>query len=139
MSAFLKYSQTRRSLVKEQNPDMSNTDVSRLLGEMWRGASQKERHPYVEQEERERAIYKQQTAEFRAKQAQLDAASRTSHVSLPPQDDHRRNQSEELAPPAPNISSVYRQDHYHHHHSSHDHASHAMHYGYSFSHGKCCG
>ena len=29
MSAFLKYSQTRRKLVKKENPDMSNTDVSR--------------------------------------------------------------------------------------------------------------
>ena len=37
---------------------MSNTDVSRLLGEIWRSASHKERAPYVEQEEQERAIYK---------------------------------------------------------------------------------
>mmetsp|Transcript_42533 Transcript_42533/g.102862 ORF Transcript_42533/g.102862 Transcript_42533/m.102862 type:complete len:104 (+) Transcript_42533:31-342(+) len=55
MSAFLKYSQTRRAKVKQDNPDMSNTDVSRLLGEMWRNASPRERSPYVEQEERERA------------------------------------------------------------------------------------
>ena len=58
LTAFLKFSQTRRAKEKKANPDMSNTDVSRLLGEIWRSASHKERAPYVEQEEQERAIYK---------------------------------------------------------------------------------
>lgn len=82
MSAFLKYSQTRRAKVKEDNPDMSNTDVSRLLGEMWRNASPKERAPYVEQEERERAIYKEDIKKWRDDQARMDAASRTSHQTV---------------------------------------------------------
>ena len=88
MSAFLKYSQTRRSVVKTENPDMSNTDVSRLLGEMWRNASPKERAPYVEQEERERAVYKKAIASWRSEQAKLDAASRTSHRSVQQLVDH---------------------------------------------------
>jgi HMG (high mobility group) box len=57
MSAFLKYSQITRPQVKEQNPDMSNTDVSRLLGEMWRTASDEVREPYVTEEKSERASY----------------------------------------------------------------------------------
>lgn len=82
MSAFLKYSQKRRSMVKEKNPDMSNTDVSRLLGEMWRSASLSERAPYVEQEEVERAQYKEEIKNWREEQVKLDAASRTSHHSV---------------------------------------------------------
>jgi hypothetical protein len=82
MSAFLKYSQTRRATVKADNPDMSNTDVSRLLGEMWRNASPKERAPYVEQEKRERAVYKDEIQKWRDDQARMDAASRTSHQSV---------------------------------------------------------
>ena len=82
MSAFLKYSQTRRQKVKQDNPDMSNTDVSRLLGEMWRNASPKERAPYIEQEERERAVYKEDIKKWRDDQARMDAASRTSHQSV---------------------------------------------------------
>jgi HMG (high mobility group) box len=69
-------------MVKRDNPDMSNTDVSRLLGEMWRNASQKERAPYVDQEERERAIYKAEIKKFKDGQAMVDAASRTSHQSV---------------------------------------------------------
>lgn len=79
MSAFLKYSQTRRKVVKKDNPDMSNTDVSRLLGEMWRNGSVADLAPYVDIEKRERADYKERIKTWRDKEARKDAASRTSH------------------------------------------------------------
>lgn len=82
MSAFLKYSQKRRSVVKEKHPDLSNTDVSRLLGEMWRNESKQERAPYIEQEEKERALYKEQIQKFRGEQAKADAANRTTHKDV---------------------------------------------------------
>jgi HMG (high mobility group) box len=84
MSAFLKFSQSRRTEVKKENPDMSNTDVSRLLGEMWRNAPPKEKAPYVDKEEIERAQYKIDIAKFKAGQARLDAASRTNHNLMKP-------------------------------------------------------
>lgn len=83
MSAFLAYSRKRRSLVKEQHPELSNTDVSRLLGEMWRNASGDEREPYVHQEEREREIYKEEIKQWRETQARAEnAATRKSHHTL---------------------------------------------------------
>lgn len=83
MSAFLKYSQKRRTRVKQENPDMSNTDVSRLLGEMWRNATLAERMPYVEEEERERAQYKEDIAAWRGEQAKQSEARRQPHHSVP--------------------------------------------------------
>jgi len=50
MSAFLPLSQKRRKEMKASNPEMENTDISRLLGEMWRTASPLEKRPFVEQE-----------------------------------------------------------------------------------------
>jgi membrane protein involved in colicin uptake len=100
MSAFLKYSQQRRKYVKEQNPDMANTDISRLLGEMWRNASPRERAPYVEEEERERAIYKKDIAKFRADQAKEDAASRTSHQSVKRMSEYPMQAQEEAHHPS---------------------------------------
>jgi hypothetical protein len=82
MSAFLKYSQTRRQEVKEANPEMNNTDISRLLGELWRAADAAEKEPYVESEKVERAMYNEAIAVWREEQARLDAASRTSHHSI---------------------------------------------------------
>lgn len=73
MSAFLKFSKTRRKIVKEENPHICNTDVSRLLGEMWRNADPSERHPYIEEEARERIIYKAKIAKFRSEQAKREA------------------------------------------------------------------
>lgn len=82
MSAFLKFSQKRRSTVKAENPDVTNTDVSRLLGEMWRNARASETEPYKTEEEKERAVYKEQIQKFKEEQAKKDAASRTSHKSV---------------------------------------------------------
>ena len=61
---------------------MNNTDISRLLGEMWRAADASEKEPYVESEKIERAMYNEAIATWREEQAQLDAASRTSHHSV---------------------------------------------------------
>lgn len=79
MSAFLKFSKTRRKKVREENPDVSNTDVSRLLGEMWRNATDKEKAPYVETEIMERKKYKEVMRKWREEKAQFDAEVRTSH------------------------------------------------------------
>jgi hypothetical protein len=72
MSAFLYFSQGRRSKIKGENPDLKNTEISRILGEMWRGSSEEERRPYVDKEKGEREIYKTDMAkwkeEFAAKQ-----------------------------------------------------------------------
>lgn len=79
MSAFLKFSQKTRPQVKKSNPNMTNTDVSRLLGEMWRTASPPEKQPFVDQEVVERAKYNDEQKTFRHGQAKTDAASRTRH------------------------------------------------------------
>mmetsp|Transcript_34489 Transcript_34489/g.38121 ORF Transcript_34489/g.38121 Transcript_34489/m.38121 type:complete len:236 (-) Transcript_34489:181-888(-) len=83
MSAFLKFSKTHRALIRQENPDVGNTDVSRLLGERWRNMSVEDKRVYVETEIVEREAYKRKMAQFKAQQARLDAASRTHHASIP--------------------------------------------------------
>lgn len=58
MSAFLYYALGKRTELKKKHPDMINTNVSRLLGEMWRAASAAERKPFVDKEKAEREKYK---------------------------------------------------------------------------------
>jgi len=58
MSAFLHFSRGRRSRIKEKNPDMKNTEVSKILGDLWRNSTEEERRPYVENEKVEREKYK---------------------------------------------------------------------------------
>jgi hypothetical protein len=67
--------------------------VSRLLGEMWRNASASERAPYIEDEEHERAVYKEEIRRFREDQVKMDAASRRSHreIAASPMEDFSQN------------------------------------------------
>ena len=103
MSAFLAFSQSRRPQVKEDNPHMANTDVSRLLGEIWRNATVEEKEPFVQKELKERAVYKEKIQKFREEQAALDATKRSTHQSAV-QGYHQSQH--ELHRPAPQKSYV---------------------------------
>jgi hypothetical protein len=90
MSAFLQFSQGRRTRLKEENPTMKNTEISRVLGNMWRDCSEEEKRPYVEKEKKEREQYKiamaawkkdfevKQDAERKAQQEQFMDQNRTT-------------------------------------------------------------
>ncbi len=65
MSAFLFFSQDKRRVIKEANPGMRNTEISRVLGEMWKKASAEERAPHIEREAAEREKYKVQMAKWK--------------------------------------------------------------------------
>ena len=65
MSAFLYFSQGKRTEIKNERPDIKNTEVSRVLGEMWRNLSDDERAPYVDRERNQREIYKVAISEWR--------------------------------------------------------------------------
>lgn len=65
MSAFLFFSQDKRRIIKGENPGMRNTEISRILGEMWKNASHEEKSPHIEREAKERAKYKINIAKWR--------------------------------------------------------------------------
>jgi high mobility group protein B3 len=65
MSAFLYYSQDKRRAIKEENPSLKNTEVSRILGDLWRNATDKEKKPHVDRELLEREKYKVSIADWR--------------------------------------------------------------------------
>jgi HMG (high mobility group) box len=65
MSAFLYFSQEKRRQIKEANPNMRNTEISRVLGELWRNASDDVKLPHVEREKQEREKYKVAIADWR--------------------------------------------------------------------------
>mmetsp|Transcript_12198 Transcript_12198/g.18386 ORF Transcript_12198/g.18386 Transcript_12198/m.18386 type:complete len:431 (+) Transcript_12198:391-1683(+) len=67
MSAFLFYSQKLRGELKLKHPNKRNTEISRMLGEMWRNAPADVRAKHVQREAEERSKYKVELAEFNAK------------------------------------------------------------------------
>lgn len=65
MSAFLMYAQQKRRQLQRENPDVPNSDISRLLGEIWRGTAAAEKRPFLEREEAERRMYKAKMAKWK--------------------------------------------------------------------------
>jgi hypothetical protein len=51
------YAQQQRKVLQAENPDMPNSDVSRLLGETWRNLSDELKMPFLRREEAERNVY----------------------------------------------------------------------------------
>lgn len=46
MNAFMNFSQDHRQEVRDANPDLSITEVARILGAMWRELDQEEKDSY---------------------------------------------------------------------------------------------
>jgi len=93
MSSFLYYAQKMRPLVKEQNPDKRNTDISKVLGEMWKNCSEEERNVYIQREAEERERYKLAISAWDEKQAEKVADQEKAQVeSIPPDMTGQNNQ-----------------------------------------------
>lgn len=65
-----------RQKLKAENPEMKNTQISCLLGEKWKAASEDERRPHIEREQKEREQYKKDIAEWRQKRDDEEKATR---------------------------------------------------------------
>ena len=73
MSAFLFYSQDKREAIKCRFPGIKNTEISRMLGKMWREATKDEKLPYIIHEGKERKKYKVEVEKWRgSKQEQAE-------------------------------------------------------------------
>ncbi|XP_063786735.1 protein SOX-15 [Pseudophryne corroboree] len=55
MNAFMVWSSEERKRVSARHPKMHNSEISRRLGEVWRGLAEDERRPYREEAKRLRA------------------------------------------------------------------------------------
>lgn len=76
MSAFLFFSQTQRQSIKAARPGIKNTEVSKILGEMWRALTPEEKEPHVTKEKEERAKYMVKMKAWREKKEAEAAAQR---------------------------------------------------------------
>lgn len=115
MSAFLHFTQGRRSRIKLENPDMKNTEVSKILGELWRNCTEEERKPYVETEKVEREKYKVAMSKWKEEQEKL-------------QEEREKHQKKEYHQPPPLQQESYQPPLYYHHPHNPNYPNHATQY-----------
>jgi len=80
-SAFLLFAQGKRQELKKQNPDMKNTDISRMLGWLWRDTPIEEKRHHIERELEERKQYKNSIAEWKTQQETMQLTRKTGDTT----------------------------------------------------------
>jgi len=103
MSAFLSFSNSKRLYVKNKHKDIKNTEISRILAQMWKDANAEEKKNFVDEEFRLRQNYKvimsewksQTDKEFKSKREEREneamKAIRQGKLPLRPEDIPSRN------------------------------------------------
>jgi len=82
MSSFLSFSNSKRASTKQENPDKSNAEISRMLAEMWRDAPEDERRAHIEKEAKLREEYKVAMAEWKKNEEDKLNAQRQEREDL---------------------------------------------------------
>ena len=59
-SGFMFFSQERRKTLKEEQPNVSITDASKIIGAEWKKLTEEEKRPYDELAQKDRERYKKE-------------------------------------------------------------------------------
>jgi len=82
MSAFLDFSKTLRSQAIKDNPHVTdNKEISKILGSMWRNATDEEKRLFVEKELLLRDQYNEETRVYKTDKKDQQVAERNSRVA----------------------------------------------------------
>jgi hypothetical protein len=82
MSAFVSYSNTKRTDVRKQNPTLKNNEISSILATMWKDTHEDERKVYIEREAELHRTYNIDLANWQAKKDAFDGTSTSKGLGL---------------------------------------------------------
>jgi hypothetical protein len=77
-SAFLLYSKKKRQEIKKENPHLKTTEISRMLGQLWKKLPEEDKLPFQKKEALERIQYKKKMDIWKQEQEALKEKAATA-------------------------------------------------------------
>lgn len=68
-NAYILYCLENRTSLRMQNPDLPNIEISKMLGDKWRGLDESQRRPYKEKAKELQADFKKQNPDYKYEKA----------------------------------------------------------------------
>ncbi|BGP03262.1 Non-histone chromosomal protein 6B [Rhodotorula toruloides] len=83
LSAYMHFSQDQRSVVKEENPDVTFGEIGKILGAKWKELPEDERKPYEEKASADKSRYEKEKAAYDAENPDAAAAAKPAKKKAP--------------------------------------------------------
>ena len=72
LSAFMLFSQEKRSQIKQDNPDATFGQIGKLLGDAWKSCSEDDKAPFLAKAEKEKEKYTEAMKNYKAKSSTVE-------------------------------------------------------------------
>ncbi|KAI8067441.1 high mobility group box domain-containing protein [Thamnidium elegans] len=101
LSSYMLYSQAVRPSTVEKHPDLKAVDIAKLIGEKWNALSDKEKHPYIKQAEKEKARFDKETSTYKASLGEEEKPSQKRKVVVEEPEVKKKSKKDESTTEVP--------------------------------------
>lgn len=65
LNGFMFFAKDKRESIVQENPEAKPTEITKLMGEAWRGMSDAEKQPYLDMRDKDKIRYEKEMAKYK--------------------------------------------------------------------------